>query len=302
MDPSSTGNQEEHRFPLMRLPAETRNVIYRHALDHAFPKLVLPKWMRGMQRWHEYTTGNAVATERLAASSFTNLQLSNRQVYREVSYILYQTCHFAFSIAPLHASFLDECLLSGPSTQYIQDKNYIHRITNIALKANWDQYDWSMTQGFLWTHWDDITFKVCRELLGFTALKKLTLDWRVPYPCDVLQPTRNQWLSISPHFERLQARRPDIRMEVLAWQKLPGSVPFKHREIRRDFTGYTQDFQRDTGTPGDTPAFLPNQSVLSCPRSSSHQSSSISTRFLRRPVSHPCQCEISELLIATHLK
>ncbi|CAF9943186.1 MAG: hypothetical protein ALECFALPRED_010772 [Alectoria fallacina] len=230
MDLSSTANEEEkHRFPLMRLSADIRNVIYRHAVGYAFPSLILPRWMQGMQRWHEYTVGLPV----LAASSFTNLQLSNSQVYQEASYILYQSCQFAFIIAPNHASFLDECLLLGCRTGVIQDKTYIHRVKDIVLKANWEEHKRTDTRSFLWTIWEDITVMVCDELQGFSGLQRLTLDWRVPNPHEVLEPTKHQWLPVSPYFERLQAKRPDIRIEVLAWQIIPGIIPFKYREIRR---------------------------------------------------------------------
>ena len=235
----------------MNLPQEARDIIYHHALGHALPNLILPTWTQGMQLWHEYSIGSPVVPGRIAASSFTNLQLSNRKVYQDASHILYQNCKFSFVIAPCHASFLDECLLPGLPTWNIQDKSYIHRITNIVLSANWDEYDWAHIRGFLWTDWEEITTMVCRELLGFSGLRKLTLDWRVPDPCDVLQPTARQWLSIAPHFERLQIRRPDIYMEVLAWQMIPGSVPLQHREIRRAFGDYTETLLH-------TPVFLPN--------------------------------------------
>ena len=72
----------------MDLPQEARDIIYHHALGHVLPNLILPKWMQGMQRWHEYSTGSPVVTGRIAASSFTNLQLSNRKVYQDASHIL----------------------------------------------------------------------------------------------------------------------------------------------------------------------------------------------------------------------
>ena len=53
----------------MDLPQEARNVIYHHALGHALPDLILPKWMQGMQHWHEYSTGSPVVTERLKEES-----------------------------------------------------------------------------------------------------------------------------------------------------------------------------------------------------------------------------------------
>lgn len=246
MNPFSTGKQEEHRSPLMEISGEIRNVIYRHALDHALPNLILTRWMQVMQRRHEDRMGHSVATGRLGASSFTNLLLSNRQVYREASYILYQSCKFSFMIAPRHASFLDGCLLSGFPTPVIQNMSYIHRITNIVLKANWDGHDQADILGFLWTNWKDITTMVCDELQGFSGLRRLTLDWRIPNPCDVLQPTKDQWLSISPYFEILQVKRPDIRMEVLAWEMIPWSMPSRYWVIRRGYRSYTQELMKAT--------------------------------------------------------
>ena len=236
MDRSSAGIQ--HGFPLMKLPGELRNIIYRHVFGHALPKLVLPRWM---QRLHEYSIGHPVATGRFTASSFASLQLCSRRLYHEASYILYQVCQFSFNIAPTHAAFLDGCLLSGYPSREIQDKSYIHKITNIVLKANWDCYDWAAIRRFLWTNWKDATSMVCRQLLGFSSLRRLTLDWRVPNPREYLQPTRQQWLSISPIFKRLQARRPNIRMEVLAWQMIPGSIPLEHLEIRTSLEAYTKE-------------------------------------------------------------
>ncbi len=250
----STANPQQHYFPLMELPGDLRNVIYRHALDHSVTSPILPRWK---QRWHEYTTGHPVATGRIAASSFTNLQLSSRQVYHEASYILYQTCQFSFNIDPRHASFLDGCLSSGSLTLNVQDKSYIHRITNIVLKADWERYDWARIRKFIWTDWRDVTFMVCSELQGFSGLRRLTLDWKVPDPCDVLQPTKDQWLSISPYFEWLQKTRPDICMEVLAWEIISWSVPFRYREIRRGFGKYTQELLEATERPQYTPEFLP---------------------------------------------
>ena len=263
MDVLSTDNPQEPRFLLMELPADVRNVIYRHALDHALPNLILPRWMHG---WHEYAIGHPVASERPVASSFTNLQLSNHQVYQEASYILYQSRGFSFNIAPRHASFLDGCLLSGFPTRDIWDKICIHRITNIALKANWDEYDWADIRRFPWTIWKDITFLLCQELQGFSGLRRLTLDWKVPDPCEALQPTTYQWLSIFPYFDRLQARRPDICMEVLAWQMIPGSVPSQHRTIRTNLKKYAQELLPVTERPRYPPVPLPNVRYISGPR------------------------------------
>lgn len=260
MDPSTTGHQEEHCFPLMRLCEDLRNVVYRQVLDQALPNLILPRWMQKMPRWHEDTIGHPVPTGLVAASSFTNLQISNRQVYHEASCILYQSCQFSFNIAPDNFSFLDTCLLSSEfSTWNLQDKSYIHRIKKIVLTANWNGLDWAEIRRFSWKNWEAITFMVCEELLGFSGLRKLTLDWRVPNPCGVLQPTEDQWLSISPYFERLQARRPDIGMEVLAWQINPWSIPFRHQKIRIDIKNYTQELVQTTQRPQFAPALLPTE-------------------------------------------
>ena len=243
MDSATTGHQEEARFPLMRLCGDLRNVIYRHVLDQALPNLILPRWMQHFQRLRE---GHPVPTGVVVASSFTNLQISNRQVYREASCILYQSCQFSFSIAPSNFSFLDTCWISSTPTWNLQDKSYIHRIRNIVLKANWDGLDCAELWGFSWGNWEAVTWMVCQKLLGFSDLQTITLDWRVPDPCGALQPTKDQWLSISPYFERLQAECPDIGIEVLAWQLIPGSTPFRHQKIRRDIKDYTQELRQTT--------------------------------------------------------
>lgn len=293
MDHSSAGTQEGHGFPLMKLPAELRNIIYRHVLGHALPKLVLPRWM---QHLHEYSIGHPVATGHFTASSFASLQLCNRQLYHEASYILYQVCHFSFNIAPTHATFLDGCLLSGYPTREIQDKSYIHRITNIVLKANWDCYDWATIRRFFWKNWRDATSMVCRQLLGFSSLRRLTLDWRVPNPREYLQPTTQQWLSISPIFKRLQARRPNIRMEVLAWQMIPGSIPLVHLEIRTSLEGYTKELLEARGRLQYTQISLANVglshyqwSPITTSRSEkcSYQPPPDSSRLPRQPFVHP---------------
>ena len=140
------------------------------------------------------------------------------------------------------------CAFPGEN-EYIQDKSYIHRIRNIVLTANWHEYDWGHIRRFIWADWKDITIMVCRELLLFSGLRRLTLDWRVPNPCDVLQPTAHQWLSIFPHFEILQTGRPDICIEMLAWQIIPWSVPVQYREIRRGFGEYTRELLRANERP-----------------------------------------------------
>ena len=247
MDLCTTGNHDGY-FPLLKLPRELRDLIYRRAFDYALPNLILPRWMQAT-RWHDSTViGNSVPKMRLAATSFTNLQLSSRQVYREASYILYQHCQFFLSIAPRHASFLDACLLSSIGTWDLEDKSYIHRITNVLIKANWDEYDWSDIRGFKWTNWNDIAFAVCRGLLGLSNLRRLTLDWRVPSSCDIIQPTPDQWFVIFPHFEELRARRHGLCMEVLAWQMIPG-LPFKRQEICRDFKQFTRKMMQATQAP-----------------------------------------------------
>ena len=216
----------------MKLPEELRNIIYRHALRQALPKLILPRWMLHIQRTrHPETSG------RFAASSFASLRLCNNQLYHETSYILYQSCQFCFSIAPTTISFLDACLLLGNPTREIQDKIYIHNITNIMVKANWYEYDRAAIRRFSWRNWKKVTYMVCHELQGFSGLRRLTLDWRVPNPCDVLQPTIKQWLSISESFRLLQARRPKICMEVLAWQIIPGCEPW---QICTSLDSYTE--------------------------------------------------------------
>ena len=246
MNLCTTGNHDGC-FPLLELPRELRNLVYRHAFDYALPNLILPRWMQSTR----YTAGGrSVARTRLAATSFTNLELSSRQVYREASDVLYQNCQFSLSIASRHASFLDACLLSSIGTWDLQDKSYIHRITNVLIKANWDEYDWSDIRGFKWTNWNDITFVVCRCLLGFSNLRRLTLDWRVPNSCDIIQPTPDQWFVIFPHFEELRARRHDLCMEVLAWQIIPG-LPFKRQEICRDFRKFTRKMMQVTQAPRD---------------------------------------------------
>ena len=261
MDPPSLSIEKGHCFPLMDLPQEARDVIYRHALGHARPDLVLPRWMHGMQRWRECSIGAPVVMGRVAASSFTNLQLANRKVYEDASHILYRNCTFSFVIAPCHASFLDACLLPGLSTWNIQDKIYIHRITNIVLSANWDGYDRAHIRRFVWSDWEAITTMVCRALVGFAGLRKLTLDWRVPVPepCEVLQPTAHQWLSIAPRFEWLRMRRPDVCVEVVAWQMVPGSVPLAYQEVRGELGEYAGWLRRAAMGPDQcTPVSLPS--------------------------------------------
>ena len=263
MNLCTTGNHDGY-FPLLKLPRELRDFIYRHAFGYAFPNLILPRWMQST-RWHEHTVvGNSVARTRLAATSFTNLQLSSRQVYLEASYVLYQDCQFSLSIAPRHASFLDACLLSSLGTWDLQDKSYIHRITNVLIKANWDEYDWSGIRGFKWTKWNDITFVVCRELLGFSNLRRLTLDWRVLDSCDVIQPTPYQWFEIFPYFEELRARRHGLRMEVLAWQMIPGPTP-NRQEICRDFIEFTRKMMQVTQGPRDLIVPFWDSRYSSCP-------------------------------------
>ena len=232
MDHSLAGNREQ-RFPLLKLPREIRSLIYRHVLGHSLPQIVLPRWIRGMQRLHGINY--SVATGR-----FVDLQLASRQLYHESSCTLYETCQFSFNISPSHASFLDACLLLGQPTLGIHDKSYTHKIMNIVLKANWDGCDWAAIRNFSWSDWKDTVPMVCRELLGFSNLRRLTLDWRIPNPCDFLQPTGKQWSSISRYFEELQAERPHILMEVLAWQTIPGSIPLQHREIRTTLETFTK--------------------------------------------------------------
>ena len=250
MDSSSAVKQGEYLFPLMKLLGDIRNIIYRHALRHALPKLILPRWMLRMQR----SIGHPETSGRFAASSFASLQLCSRQLYYETSYILYQSCQFCFSISQNTISFLDACLLSWNPTRQIQDKTYIRNITNIVVKADWDGYDRAAIWGFPWRDWIEVTSVVCNELQGFSGLRRLTLDWRVPNPCDVLQPTRKQWLSISRYFERLQARCPKIRMEVLAWQILLGSRP---REICMSLESYAEVLREAAERLEHTPKFLP---------------------------------------------
>lgn len=168
----STSNLHEPRLPLMEFPPEIRNVIYRHALDNALPNFILPRWMQPL---HRYAIDHPVATECPAASSFTNLQLSNRQVYREASYILYQSRIFFFNIAPHHASFLDGCMLSWFCSPNIQDKTYIHGVTNVAIKANWDEHDWAEIGRFPWKRWEYITFILCHVLQGLSWSAKTYL-------------------------------------------------------------------------------------------------------------------------------
>ena len=197
-----------------------------------------------MQRLRGTDIEDTESTERLVASSFVNLQLANRQLYHEASYILYQHCQFNFDVAPTHASLLDSCLLSGHLTLGIHDRSYSHRITSIELKANWHGCDRVAIRNFSWSNWNDITSLVCRELLGFSNLRRLTLDWRVPNPCEFLQPTPKQWLSISPYFEEVQAIHPHILVEVLAWQMTPGSIPSGFTEIRTSFETYAKKLKR----------------------------------------------------------
>ena len=160
----------------MRFPLDVRYVIYRHALDHALPNIILPRWMQHRYLRQKYAIDHSVATERPAASSFTNLQLSNCKVYQESSYILYQSRIFSFNIAPHYASFLDGCLLSRFPFSNIQDKIYVHRITNIAIKANWGEHGWADIGRFSWKRWEYITFILCLELQGFSGLRRLTSD------------------------------------------------------------------------------------------------------------------------------
>lgn len=260
-DLSSTGNEEERRFQPLELPPDIRFVLYSHILNQDLPNLILPRWLQHIQDQQEQTTGDSVIRRRPAASSFTNLQLSSRQVYEETSYVLYHQCHFSFNIAPCHASFLDGCLLPRYSGQLPQDKSYIPRIANIVLKANWDGYDWAKIQGSEWTEWKEVMSMVCDELPGFSGLRRLTLDWRGPNSCDALQPRMHQWLSITPYFQRLRARRPELVMEVLAWEVIPGSVPFKHRAVRTGFDVYFQNLQEASERPQNILKFPPDSGV-----------------------------------------
>ena len=68
----------------------------------------------------------------------------------------------------------------------------------------------------------------------------------MPNPCEVPQPTICQWLSISPYFEQLQTKSPNICIEVLAWQMIPGSEPPKHRAVRKSLEKYAQGLRQAT--------------------------------------------------------
>ena len=149
MDPSSTSDQEQW-FPLLELPEELRSLVYRHALGHALPKTILPRWMEGIQQLHEYTVEHSIATKRFVASLFVNLQLFLlSSLSRSFSYPL-RGLPSSFIVAPSHASFLEACLMSWHPTLDIQDKSYTHRIPSVALKANWDGYDWAPVRKFSW--------------------------------------------------------------------------------------------------------------------------------------------------------
>ena len=234
MDCSSTTSQEGHRFRLMDLPGELRSKIYRHAL----PSIILPRWMQGI-RSRTNITPRPVAIGCSAARTLINLQLCSQQMLREVSYVLYSQTHFCFSVAPTHASFLDaSLLLLWPQTWDIQGKTYINTIQNIVLKANWDGYDCTTICQDSWMNWQDVTSLVCEKLEKFRDLRRLTLDWRAPDPDNVFQPTNVQWISIAQCFDKLKATFPDLCVEVLAWQPVPGSRPLEHRTIRMPFEEY----------------------------------------------------------------
>ena len=280
---------------MLELPGELRNLIYRHTLDHALPRTILPRWLEGMQRLHEYTVNHPVATGRLVASSFVSLQLSCRQVYHEASHVLYETRQFSFIIAPSHASFLDAFLMSWQPTLDIQDKSYTHRITSIVLKANWDGHDWAAIRDLSWSDWKHTTHMVCCALPGFSGLRSITLDWRVPDPCDFLQPTGQQWSSISPSFEYLQASLPHILIEVLAWQRIPGSIPMQHREIRTTLQTYARHLQ-SLETLHHIPVFFSNTRmsyyqwspfILHGLRNPFHRLPDTSNRVPQRPIISP---------------
>ena len=217
--------------PLMELPLELRNNIYRFCL----PELILPDWR------HRLINGHPAATEPHIASSFVNLLLCNRKISEEVSGFFHQYYPFVFDIAPSHASILDAQLHPWHPMQVLPVRISNYKITNIVLKANWDQYKGAPMWNFQWNDWKWGAATICGNLLqpgNLPSLQNLTLDWSVQTPYDVLHPTAQQWQSISPYFEELHDGRPDIRIEVVVWREIPETMSMRQGTIRTSLEGY----------------------------------------------------------------
>ena len=185
--------------------------------------------------------------------------------------------------------------MSRHPTLDIQDKSYTHRIASIVLKANWDDHDWAAIRKLSYSDWKHIMYMVCCALPGFSGLRSITLDWRVPDRCNFLQPTRQQWSPISPYFEYLQGSMPYILIEVLAWQRIPGSFSLRHRKILTTLQTYARHLQ-SLGTLQHIPVCLPNMRMpphqwqpypLRRRRNPFHRLPATSNRLPQRPIISP---------------
>ncbi len=189
----------EPSFPVLRLPADIRNIIYQYTLT------LDP--LKGAELWRPKNGGFTTEDARRIRPSLQLLRLS-KQMHHEASYILFQHGHVCIDVSGMNSNkSADQVALA---TVYLKS---IQRIRHVIIRIIW----------FRFPDWDSMPNSelrlLCEALPAFTSLQ--TLDIRFLGSSKYIRGDAAYQCPKAPSFGRLlqplenfYASHPDLRFEV----------------------------------------------------------------------------------------
>ena len=201
MASTATTHDEGTPFPFLKLLPELRNGVYRFAM----PSTLRP--------WKSSSKVALQATDEQKLS--ISLFLINRQVYQEISHVLYQYSHFLISIdcrgpCGIESSIFWESYQPGPMSV-----NPVSSIKHIDIELVWAQRSASI--------WLLPALKVCfQHLRAFRCLRTLTVKLKKAGG-STSRPCFDRAIFILEPLEQLQTDLPHVQINVQATQQQSNS-------------------------------------------------------------------------------
>ena len=211
----------------LKLPAELRNMIYRHALE--------PIHLR---------TYNYPQQERQPNrhSPLLNIQLTSRQLYHEAREIVFQngdfhiSAHFHRATSHNGRRFADtSAIMQLAAYDSVQD----HPITNVTIFIDWCTFLVTCSVPHRYT--EDIS-DICSALPAFEGLKSIKVEWQ-PHIFEASEMAKRVGIRTNFAFEllfvlgplrRFQLQHPEISIEMALRSGGPASVNQRYHIVERD--------------------------------------------------------------------
>lgn len=159
-------------FPLMKLPAEVRNIVYEFAITTTtiHPRRINLEPSRRSHVWQFFAHSHYCIN---SSSPTTNLLFTNRQIYEEALCVLYDRGRILIEICPTNVTFLST--EDEPCLDVITKYTFRLQMKHLEIEISWRDIDWD-TRNVIVTSLQ----LICDALEGFAALETVTIRWR-PY-------------------------------------------------------------------------------------------------------------------------